>query len=174
MSLRSYLQIFLCIFFAALAACDLQNSTHELLSESQMTSLQVDSGWSKTTGLNENADLQAINRKKNLYAVIISEEKKNFEGLSLEQYSALTRAPMMGKLKDAVTTEPSRFQINNLEAIQYRVSGTFEKQNLVHFHVAVSGKTHFHQIIVWSTQSDFHRNESELQEIVRSFRERAK
>ncbi len=128
-------------------------------------------GWKEYRKLNDAAELQAANLGKNLYIVILSENKDDFDRITLKQHSALTRDSLLKSLTSPEVIGPKKLSIHGDTAIQFEIRGQLDNTKISYLHTTVETAKNFHQILAWTSKSGFEKNREELQQVVNSFRE---
>ena len=140
-------------------------------SEDGKSKVVVPKSWSKQTGLNDVADLQIANTRKENYLIVISEPKSDFDNISVEKYSEITRKFIVDSIQGPKLSEPQNLTINGNSALQYEITGSIDNINIIYFHTAVEGKENFHQVLAWTLPSKRSENEPVLKSIINSFQE---
>ncbi|HYG79192.1 MAG TPA: hypothetical protein VD861_02320, partial [Pyrinomonadaceae bacterium] len=83
-----------------------------LASKSGKFQLTLPAGWREATGLNEEADIQAMSAAGDMYVVVISEGKEDFaDDMTLDQITTLSRDNMMANLRAPEATEPAALEV---------------------------------------------------------------
>lgn len=137
--------------------------------QSQITLLN---GWVEDRELHESAEIQASKRGSEEYIIVLSENKADFQNLSIEQHSEITRGLLVESLTEPEITGPTDVTtVGSNPAVQYEIQGTIEGINVAYLHTTVETPTKYHQILAWTLPSSFERNEPELQQVIQSFRE---
>ena len=138
-----------------------------------LTQMVVPASWREQTDLNDVADLQVANPRQELYVIVLSESKQDFDAdTTLQEHSELTRGILLETLRNGqVSYEPDQFPIGGYPAVQYQLRGSVDKIKIVYLHTTVEGRNGFHQIIAWTLPSRLNKNEPVLQSVVRSFQE---
>lgn len=122
--------------------------------------------------MHDQGDIQVSRGWDELYLVVLTEAKEDFDELDYEEHSDLTRGALVGNLKNTGVSAPKQLTIGGLPAVQYEIRGTGFGLNLVYLHTTVDGKDHFHQILAWTLRSKFAKNGPILAKTTASFRER--
>ncbi len=137
------------------------------------TQMVVPASWSEQSDLNEQADIQVANPRKELYVIVLSESKQDFDAdMTLEEHSVLTRSLLLQGIRNGqVSYGPIQFEIGGYPAVQYQLRGSVDKVKLVYLHTTVEGANGFHQIIAWTLPSRLNKNELVLQRVTRSLQE---
>ena len=165
-----WIRLSLVIAITSLVACDLlpgKPQKVEFLNNSY--SVMMPSSWSVRSDLNDVADLQMGNNYKEAYVIIISENKMDFENLSLEGHSDLTRSLIKESLSNYQESDPEYLNSGKFRALRYRLTGSIEGLNLVYWHVTLESREYYHQIILWSLKSKFSGNKADYDTVIQSF-----
>lgn len=129
-------------------------------------------GWTEDRELHDSAEIQASRRDREMYVIVLSESKQDFQDLTLEQHSEITRGLLQQSLTDAAVTGPTGVnQINGNPAVQYEIRGAIEGINVAYLHTTVETPNNFHQVLAWTLPSNFERNQAELEQVIQSFSE---
>ncbi len=128
-------------------------------------------GWKEYRKLNDAAELQAVNLGKNLYVVILTENKGDFDHITLKQHSALTRDGLLKSLASPEVKGPKKLSIHGHSAIQFEIRGQLDDTKIAYLHTTVETAKNFYQILSWTSKSGFEKNQDELQQVINSFRE---
>jgi hypothetical protein len=133
------------------------------------------SGWSKATGLNERAELEVSNAPQNMYLIVLSESKadfqKNRQDISLPKHSEITRGILVKSLTNVQTVGPKNLTINGNSALQYEILGKSGNLDIAYLHTTIETANNYHQMIAYTSQAEFSKNRSEMEEVINSFQE---
>jgi hypothetical protein len=143
---------------------------NEVVSSDGVSRVTVPKDWSELKDLNDAAELQAGNRSKEQYVMVLSESKSDFDGMTLSQHHQLTRNAMLRKMTDPKASEPVEGTINGHNALQDEIGGTQDGVNIVFLHTTVEGDEKFHQILAWTSKSRWDEQKEKLREVTRTFR----
>lgn len=144
--------------------------TREFVSSDGSARLTVPKDWSELKDLNNAAGLQVGNKSKEQFVIVLSENKADFEDMTLQKHHQLTRDAMMRKMKNASASEPVEVTINGQPALQDEISGTQEGNNIVFLHTTVEGDEKFHQVLAWTSKSRWDQQKEKLRDVTRTFR----
>jgi hypothetical protein len=142
----------------------------EIVSADGNTRLKVPEDWNEMKELNATAKLQAGNRSKEQFVIILSESKSDFDNLTLQKHHQITRDGMIQKMKNASAGDVTEITVDGQPALQDEISGTQDGMNIVFLHTTVEGEEAFHQILAWTSKSRWDQQKAELREITESFR----
>jgi hypothetical protein len=142
-----------------------------LKSTDGQSQIVLPSGWKEYRKLNDAAELQAANLGKNLYIVVLTENKDDFDHITLKQHSALTRDGLQKSLISPEMIGPKRLNIHGQTAIQFEIRGQLDNTKITYLHTTVETAKNFYQILAWTSKSGFQKNKEELQQVIQSFRE---
>lgn len=134
-------------------------------------SVVMPANWSIRSDLNSVADLQMGNLFKEAYTIVISENKADFEDLTMEEHSAITRSMIKGEAKNCVESGPELLDIGGYPAIRYQLTGSVDGLNVVYWHVTIETVDYYHQMLLWSLESKFSKNQADFDSVIRSFEE---
>jgi hypothetical protein len=148
-----------------------QKNTKVIRSTEGCCSVRVPGSWVEEKDLNEQANLQASNRLKELYIIVISESKEDFQDMTLASHSELTRTGFIESLKTPQVTGPTDLAVDNNPGVQYEISGAINNVKVVALHTTVETDAYFHQILAWTIKSRVEKNKPILQSVIKSFKE---
>jgi Domain of unknown function (DUF4190) len=143
---------------------------NEIASDDGKIKITVPGTWTKLQDLNKHARLQAGDRAKYVYLIVITDAKTDLDNFTLEKHHQLTRDHMLQKMTNASATEPVSLTIDGHPAMQDELSGTENGANVVFLHTTVDDGDHFHQILAWTVKSNWQDQNPSLREVTRSFR----
>jgi hypothetical protein len=131
--------------------------------------------WSPLQGLHERATIQAGNKQREEYLIVLSESKANFaDDFTYRDYSRITREGLMKNIEQPkVVGEPTELLINGRRAVRYEIHGVSAKTRLkiVYLHTTVDGEKSFHQVLTWTLPTRLAEARAALEEATNSFRE---
>jgi hypothetical protein len=131
--------------------------------------ITVPDDWQAMTDLNDKAETQAGNRSKNVYVIIIADNKEDFTSFS--KYSELAISKFMATLEAPEVKGPANVTINGNSALQYKIMGAVNGLKVTYLYTLVEGDSDYYQILAWTTQSKFDENEPIFQRVAQSFQE---
>ena len=162
--------ILIIILLTGVIACDLLPSKPKKVEFlDQSFSVTMPASWSLRNDLNDVADLQMGNAFKEAYTIIISENKMDFDDITLEGHSDLTRATIMQGLKNFHESNQEILDIGGNRALRYRLTGSMDGLNIVYWHVTLETENHYHQMLLWSLKSKFSKNQADFDSVIQSF-----
>ena len=137
--------------------------------QSQIT---IPRGWKVKADLHDEAEIEVGNFLSQAYLIVLSESKQDFDDITYERHSQLTRTGLLENLKNAqMSGAPTQLTINGMPAVQYEVRGSVDGVKLVYLHTTIDGKASFHQVITWTTPSRYAKNKATMQSVITSFKE---
>lgn len=164
-----FLPLLIPVFFCA--SCQ-KVEKKDILSLDKKFQITVPGAWEEEKSLHEKADIQAAHRPSNVFVIVLTESKEDFDGMTVQKHSDLTRGSLMESLKDSQETGPKTLAINGYPALQYEIRGVFDGYlKVAYLHTTVETPNHFHQILVWTTASAFDKNRPTFEKIAGYFRE---
>ena len=168
---KSYISLIsVMALLSGLVACDfLSKEPKRVEFFDESFSVLMPASWSLKSGLNDQADLQMGNLFKEAYTIIISENKMDFDDISMEEHSNLTRSMLQSGLKGYQESSPEPLNMGNIQGLRYQLMGSMDGINLVYWHVTLETENHYHQMILWSLKSKFSDNVPDFDSVIHSF-----
>jgi Domain of unknown function (DUF4190) len=148
----------------------LSTERKEIASDDGKMSVTVPGTWTKLPELHKQASLQAGNKSKEVYLIVITDAKADLDGFTLEKHHQQTRDRMLQTMKNASATEPVSLTIDSHRALQDELTGTEKGTNVVFLHTTVDVDDHFQQILAWTLKSRWQKQNQLLREVTGSFR----
>lgn len=156
---------------------DKKNTPNEQSKQDNMVSFYNDNfsilkpnTWKTMHDLNEEANIQIGNASKDVYAIVLTEDKVDFYNASLQDFSDITRNIIEKKIKKFKESPPEKLTINGLAALKYTLTGSINLIELKYTHVSIETEDHFHQMVLWCLASKFNKNESIFNDVIQSFK----
>ena len=135
-----------------------------------LSELRLPAGWRRAKELNDAACIEVIDPLRGRYGLVISEWQEDFDAaLTLEQYSANSRAELTSDLQLVVTNGPESRSVDGLPAIAFEIEAVHDMTHIKYLHTALLGRRAFHQVIVWASRKCYSR--SAFEELLDGFRE---
>jgi hypothetical protein len=164
----------LALFFCAVVGCKTLSSLAKptvLTSPDKKFQITVPPGWSKTSELHDKAGIQAANKLKEVYVIVLSENQADFSSdMTLDKFTEITRNSLMTKYESPRATDIETISISGNDARQYELRGTTDNIAVVFIITTVRTRTHYHQILAWTLPSRWSGNRNTLKEVTESFR----
>ncbi|MCI0602357.1 hypothetical protein L0156_05035 [bacterium] len=145
-----------------------------LMDPEKTIQVSIPSGWKEDRDLHDTAELQASNRKKELYIIVLSESKEDFQDMTLEKHSEITRGTLVKSLAQAQTSAPVTLTVGGHPALQYEIRGFINNLSVVYLHTTVETEKNLHQLLTWTLKSMYDKNKPVLQQVTESFKEVSK
>jgi len=133
--------------------------------------ITIGPGWKERKELNAEAVLQAAYGSRDMYVVILSENKEDFRSMTLERYWEGRRQHILKGVDKPTETAPVKLTIGGCPAVQSQIAG-FSKNDikLVRVLTIVESPKRYYQIFAWTIGSKFAGNEADLQTVIRSLK----
>ena len=120
--------------------------------------LHLPAGWRAAHGLNEGACLQAIHPLRGRHVIVISESLEDYAiGVTVQEHAEITRNLLTRGIKVMKISGPEVRRVAGAEAVQFEIEGFHDNTWLKYLHTTVAGRRAFHQVIAWSTHSQYKR-----------------
>jgi hypothetical protein len=138
-----------------------------------VSQLTVPDGWHTAENLNNSATIQASYPAQNLYGIVITDIKANMtDSVTLATYAR----DRLGKLTESLTnitiTGPQAITVNGKPGLMYEVHGEISNLKAAYLFAVVETDLHFHQIGVWTLETEFAAKRSTMLGVVESLREK--
>jgi hypothetical protein len=137
----------------------------------KVCSITAEGGWKPASGLHQKAQLQASNSYGDMYLVVFSEKKDRYSGVTLEEYSEVTRGHVLKTLASPSISVPVQVTINGNRGLQHEIHGYVRNAKIAYLHTALETPLYFHEIIAWTPDDRFKRNRYALDHAIDSFKE---
>lgn len=133
--------------------------------------LTIPARWKEDLDLHKEASLQASDRANEMYVVVLAENKGDFDSMTLERYADIIRSSAQQGAAASQASTPTRLTINGNQAMQCEIRGTVDNIKVTYLQVAAETPKRFYQILTWTLSSSFDKNRSQLEEVIKSFKE---
>jgi hypothetical protein len=142
-------------------------------SDNQDFHLTKPRGWKVDNKLNDEADIQIANEKKEGYFIVLSELKTDFEvTVDYKRHSQITRDLMKEELTNyQEVSDPMTVRINGMKGVQYEITASVDEVRIKILHTTLDGDRYFHQLIGGSLYSKYDLNKLTFDKILNSFHE---
>lgn len=164
----------LALLVCVAAGCKTLNSLTKptvITSPDKKFQITVPPGWSKTSELHDKAEIQAANKLKELYVIVLSEDQTDFASdMTLDKFTEITRNSLLKNYEAPHATDIQTISISGNEARQYELRGTSAHVAVVLIVTTVRTPTHYHQILAWTLPSKWNASSATLREVIESFR----
>lgn len=158
----------LCVI--VLGACEPATPKQEVFLDGQY-SITRPASWGLRSDLNDAADLQMGNLRKEAYAVVLSEAKADFDDdIGLEDFSETVREGVLESVSSGDSSTGEELSINGQRAIRYELTGSIDKIKIRYWLVAIDSPDHFHQLLMWSLPSQFAKNQADFELVMNSLK----
>ena len=148
---------------------DLAVKRQEITSDDGKLKIITSGFWVKASDLNKQATLQAQYKSNDMYVMVISDSKATVGNMTLEQHHQLTRDHMLQKLEKSSATQSASVTVDGHPALQDEISGTRQRTNLTFLHTTIDEGDAYQQILAWTTQHRWPKQNPELRDITGSF-----
>ena len=126
----------------------------------------------KREELAEDATVQLANLFTEAYLIIYTEPKSTLPNHDLSSFGNAVRDSIADNLNKPNFKYLGSTTVNGKQALHYRIAGSVDNIDLVYLVTVVESKTNFYQIITWSLESRFTRNEGDFKNVIASFKEK--
>jgi hypothetical protein len=166
------------LLFIAVLACksiEAPDKPTVLTSPDGKFQLSVPNGWSKTTGLHDKADIQAANRSKEMFVIVLIENQEDLaKDMTLDEFTDIARKSLMSKYGSPEASALESVSINGNDAKQYELKGTKDNASVDIIVTTVKSPANYTQILAWTLPSKMSDSKDTLKKVTESFREISK
>lgn len=153
-----------------LVACSGEGKLTTFKSDDGDYQVRTTSDWEDAEGsLNEEADLQINNLRKEKYFIALIEAKEDLGDASLNDYYDFVTEPFISSLEDVTQSDVGNVTVNGNDALQYTVEGTIDNIEIVYLVTIVETPTHYAQLMAWTLKSKWNELKDEYEDVVNSF-----
>ncbi len=137
--------------------------------DSGLLKVELPGTWSNIPALNDQAQLQYGNLLDNSFMIAISEPTSDFDDdFTTERHSDLTRGLLKSGIKNYKEEGPESLEINEMEAIQYKLKGSVDGVKITYYHTTIAGPKHFHQVLIWTSTSNWKSQRKSFDKILQT------
>ncbi len=147
------------------------NEARTLQSKDGAVQVMAPAGWIDVNDLNGDAIIQIGNGVKDVYAIVISDDKGTFEDFDAFDEVAVTATRT--NLNDTSKIKPKELTINGLAARQYELTGTVNGLSISYLYTTINGTRGYYQIMLWTLKDRYAANKPDFLSITESFEELA-
>lgn len=143
-----------------------------LTAKDNSSQVTVPGGWMIEKDLNPLAVIQASNRIRELYVVVIREGKDELgNSFTLEGYNDFVRKNYETMLSNPIITDSANVKINGFDAKQFEAAGTVQNVKIKYVVATVETPNNYYQILTWTLPDSFEKNKGILFDVLNSFKE---
>lgn len=135
----------LSIFLISSIACNYDESFREIPREHY--SLQIPSYMNAVENLHPNAKMQYSNRYRNMYVIVLSDDKTNKSFLEFRKSALKVITQYLDK---PVITDSVKIKLNGLDAFETEVFGNIGDESIYYDHLAINAPDKYYEVCVWT------------------------
>ncbi len=139
-------------------------------STDKVSRITVPKGWKAIHEL-DNAVIQVALEGHEVYVIVLTNAKDDFENMTIAKFSELCRDGIVESLASVKKEDPVKLTINGRPALQQKIQGSSDGNNVVNLQTVVEGKKHFHEILAQAPAHCYERHKDALQQVIMSFQE---
>ena len=145
--------------------------TETLVSTDGIFQMKVPGSWRQENNLNDVAVLQASDRGREAYALLIVDPKKPFEGTALGRFADTQVQKFLESVGDAKLKGPDLVIIDGNEALQYEIEGQAEAVDVTYLYTFMESDDSFLKAVTWSLADNYRSNKRTLAAVTESIRQ---
>ncbi len=136
-------------------------------------------GWRPTNGLNQAAQVQAINPSRGACLIILTEEmnrlspdeRRAVESAPLEKFGEYALEQLRSSLDGLTVVEKNTIRLGGHPAFQQIADAQYKTQPVKMVHIIIRGIYGIHQLVFWTTRENFSEVRTQFDGILENFRE---
>lgn len=171
-------RISLAFLSLVLLACNTKIELPKAVTINDLYSVEMPSNLAPLEDLQENASLQYGNKFKEVYTVVIDEDKESFNKAAEESgkkgnlttYAQETLSHYEGS-RSFNLIESKDETINNLPAKTYEITAKVKGIDLYYNLGVVEGKNHYYRVINWTLETNKDAQRENMNQVLKSFKE---
>lgn len=135
--------------------------------------ITLPASWAEDTRLHDSAELEASDRERQLYLVVVAENDNDaLTRVGLKENAAKYRALLVDRMQAYEGETPTDVAfVGSAFASQYVMRGQVNNAPVVYLHTTVLIENRYYQVVAWTTPTQYEAYRSELQNIVDTFQE---
>jgi hypothetical protein len=142
-----------------------------LISADGAFEMKVPASWEQQNNLNDVAVLQAADREKEVYALLIVDPRKPFEGTNLGKFADGQVQKFLESVTEPKLSGPELVIIDGDEALQYEIEGKAEDVDVVYLYTFMESPDRFLKSVTWSLAENYDDNKELLASVTKSIRQ---
>lgn len=145
--------------------------TKTLISADGAFEMMFPASWEQQNNLNDVAVLQAADRDKEAYALLIVDPKKPFEGTALGKFADGQVQKFLESVTEPKLKGPELVIIDGDEALQYEIEGKAEDVDVVYLYTFMESDDRFLKSVTWSLAENYDGNKEVLAAVTKSIKQ---
>jgi hypothetical protein len=133
--------------------------------------MRVPGSWKQESNLNDAATLQAADRGREAYALLIVDSKKPFEGTALGRFADTQVQKFLESVSDSKLSGPDLVIIDGKEALQYEIDGKAGDVDVTYLYTFMESDDSFLKAVTWSLADNYRSNKKALAAVTESIRQ---
>lgn len=140
--------------------------------EDGMSRVELPTNWKHYPELNDIAGIEYVNLAREQYFLVISEPRSDFtDNMDVYSYSDLLMDNYRASLDNLQVKYLGEIRINEMPGLKHELRGEVDDVRLVYLMAALEGKTHYHQLVFWTSASRWERSRNVFEEVLETFTE---
>jgi len=142
-----------------------------LVSEDGAFEMEVPESWDQQDNLNDVAVLQAADRDKEAYALLIVDPRTPFGGMALGRFADGQVQKFLESVTEPRLKGPELVIIDGDEALQYEIEGKAEDVEVVYLYTFMESPDRFLKAVTWSLAENYDDNKAVLAAVTESIKQ---
>jgi len=155
-----------------LSGCSFGSKVEQTISsEDGLFSITIPAGWTEITNyaLNDVADIQAQNRFRTRFVVVLVTDKEDFlEEYTFEEWKEYVMESTLSGWDNGIILSVMDTEIDGQPAKQYELEGSIEPTRIKMLATYIDGENYLAQILTWTLASRYNASVEEFRAITNS------
>ena len=151
-------------------ACKSMGEPRVMKSKNGKYQITVPSSMSEAPDLGKDAEITAGSNANSLFLFVLSKNKSETNGGTLDERTDVLRTAMSNELTDADATTPDQITVNGNEARRYRITGTRQGTKLAYVVTVIEAADDVNILCGWTSAARASENIPSLTQIEDSFK----
>lgn len=123
-----------------------------VVTDDEVMQMKLPNHWQMLKNLNDYAQLEVGNPRREEYLIVINDPKSSFDG-SLKDYADFALEKTRGALENGQVGEAEQTTLDGRRALQYEAWGDIEGLSVRYLFTFTESEGYFHQVITWTLKS---------------------
>jgi|UPI000404B614 hypothetical protein len=160
------------LFLTCVACDDISTAKMKQVTAPGKFSISIPQYLEETDNLNPHASIQYQHKKKNIYLIVIDNDKSEIESdYSVEGHYDLMLQNLHENIKDIDITKKDTLILGNSKALSSTILGQFQNTGIFYKIAAIETPKGWYQLFIWTHKNNLSRYEKQFEDIIASFKE---
>ena len=133
--------------------------------------MKIPDSWVRQQNLNDVAVLQAADRDKEAYALLIADPRKPFDDMALGRFADGQVQKFLESVTDPKLSGPELVIVDGDEALQYEIEGKAQEVDVIYLYTFMETPDTFLKVVTWSLAENYDDNKEVLEAVTESVKQ---